>query len=421
MADNIKSLTSEVDMCSLVEEVMNASIAGHNFRNSPSHHVDFTDVSYIDKSSVTVICNVGFYPNWTFDTQSGAWKRILMNLLGNSLKYTSSGLIKVNLQQEVGENSVTGEQTTKVCLSVEDTGKGISADFLANHLYKPFRQEHELQPGTGLGLSIVRQLVSSIGGTVEVRSDQGSGTFVAVTASLTTSANFATYNLVKSLPSGLLSRLRGLRVGILGLGLHPDVQNVPTGMLDREEKKILALRSTLVSGFDAFGCQSVTVDSMEAVKIDIFVITEDHYQSTRFEKLPARKVPLILLCSTSSLDYRHISQEGGPIIYLSQPFGPQRLARALEACEPFCCAEPAAEDNMKPITSPGTPLQHRFFSSNMSSSVNSSLLPASSKNSRIPLEPSKTGSPRVLLVEDNAINLRVGHLQNILCPYSDKY
>ena len=48
----------------------------------------------------------------------------------------------------------------------------------------PFTQENPLNPGTGLGLSIVLQIVRSLGGTIDIMSDQGVGTEVAVTLTL---------------------------------------------------------------------------------------------------------------------------------------------------------------------------------------------------------------------------------------------
>ncbi|KAG6862009.1 hypothetical protein C0995_008196 [Termitomyces sp. Mi166 len=71
----------------------------------------------------------------------------------------------------------------KVELSVLDTGKGISRNFLQNQLFHPFSQENPLQTGTGLGLAIVNSIVTSesVGGKVDVWSEEGSGTEIKVT------------------------------------------------------------------------------------------------------------------------------------------------------------------------------------------------------------------------------------------------
>ncbi|KAG5634331.1 hypothetical protein H0H81_002371, partial [Sphagnurus paluster] len=69
----------------------------------------------------------------------------------------------------------------KVKLSVTDTGKGISQNFLKNQLFHPFLQENPLQMGTGLGLAIVNIVAfESVGGKVEVWSKEGQGTQIKV-------------------------------------------------------------------------------------------------------------------------------------------------------------------------------------------------------------------------------------------------
>ncbi|KAK0349193.1 hypothetical protein LTR94_034123, partial [Friedmanniomyces endolithicus] len=57
-------------------------------------------------------------------------------------------------------------------------------DYLRDRLFVPFSQEDTFQPGTGLGLSIVKQIVDSLGGTINVKSDEGVGTEIEVNLSL---------------------------------------------------------------------------------------------------------------------------------------------------------------------------------------------------------------------------------------------
>lgn len=69
-----------------------------------------------------------------------------------------------------------------VALEVEDSGKGMSKDYLKHRLYSPFAQEDPLSVGTGLGLSIVRQLVTELDGAIAIQSEVDCGTTVQVTA-----------------------------------------------------------------------------------------------------------------------------------------------------------------------------------------------------------------------------------------------
>ncbi|KAL8704844.1 MAG: hypothetical protein Q9201_002003 [Fulgogasparrea decipioides] len=89
-------------------------------------------------------------------------QRILMNLLSNALKFTTSGYILL-LVQVHGNNLVA---------TVKDTGCGIPPSFLPD-LFEPFKQAQTKgkQRGTGLGLSIIKQLLHKMQGTIDVDSE----------------------------------------------------------------------------------------------------------------------------------------------------------------------------------------------------------------------------------------------------------
>ncbi|KAF9000613.1 hypothetical protein BDQ17DRAFT_1426959 [Cyathus striatus] len=134
---------------------------------------------------VETVVDIGYRAEgWTFKCERGGVRRVLMNLFGNSLKFTSEGYIHVILRQiPSGDDEHTDK--IKIELSVNDTGKGISQNFLKNQLFHPFSQENPLQTGTGLGLAIVSSIVTSesVGGKVDVWSEEGSGTEIKVTFS----------------------------------------------------------------------------------------------------------------------------------------------------------------------------------------------------------------------------------------------
>jgi signal transduction histidine kinase len=101
-----------------------------------------------------------------------------MNIVGNALKYTPDGSINIMLTRQVA--SIRRRKPEQVvCLTVKDTGKGISEDFLKNTIFKPFSQD-DLSPGTGIGLSLVKQIVSQFKGQISIESQVGVGTTVTV-------------------------------------------------------------------------------------------------------------------------------------------------------------------------------------------------------------------------------------------------
>jgi signal transduction histidine kinase/ActR/RegA family two-component response regulator len=107
-------------------------------------------------------------------------RQILINLLGNAIKFTDSGTIAVNVGIEQG-----GEASLLLRTSVVDTGIGIPADTI-KQLFNPFAQADSSTTrrfgGTGLGLAICKQLSELMGGTIAVESTDGVGSTFWFTA-----------------------------------------------------------------------------------------------------------------------------------------------------------------------------------------------------------------------------------------------
>jgi signal transduction histidine kinase/response regulator of citrate/malate metabolism len=106
-------------------------------------------------------------------------RQVLVNLIGNALKFTSGGHVHATLRAET--DAASGAVTLHS--KVEDTGIGIAGDQVGE-IFRPFYQV-EFQkgrrfPGTGLGLSISERLVDLMGGRMEVQSHLGKGSVFRV-------------------------------------------------------------------------------------------------------------------------------------------------------------------------------------------------------------------------------------------------
>jgi len=105
-------------------------------------------------------------------------QQILFNLLGNALKFTEAGSVRLSLER-AGED--------RVCIKVADTGIGLTGE-QRERLFQPFVQADNTTTrrfgGTGLGLSIVRRLAEAMDGSVEVESTIGVGSTFCVTVAL---------------------------------------------------------------------------------------------------------------------------------------------------------------------------------------------------------------------------------------------
>ncbi|MDR6936208.1 transporter substrate-binding domain-containing protein [Luteibacter sp. 3190] len=112
----------------------------------------------------------------------GRLRQVLLNLLGNAIKFTASGEVRVGVHVDERHG---GRQRVRIV--VADTGIGIHAAKL-RHVFAPFSQAESSTTrrfgGTGLGLSIARRLIERMGGHIAIESEPGRGTSVTVTLEL---------------------------------------------------------------------------------------------------------------------------------------------------------------------------------------------------------------------------------------------
>ncbi len=113
-------------------------------------------------------------------------KQVLMNIVGNAVKFTKEGSVSVNIEIV----SISGEDMV-VGFTVTDTGIGIPAA-KKNNIFKAFSQVDSSMTrrygGTGLGLTITKQLVELMGGTIDYESKEGIGSIFRFTVPLRLSA-----------------------------------------------------------------------------------------------------------------------------------------------------------------------------------------------------------------------------------------
>ncbi|MCJ1383339.1 hypothetical protein MMC17_006452 [Xylographa soralifera] len=464
-SDGYRSLTTDLDIRLLVEEVVEASLAGHNFRRVTASPFSSDTASNSNDSmvqeptkQVMVICDVEWQSNWIFSTQAGAWKRILMNLLGNALKYTESGFIHVSLQFDK-DSTVTDKESfpVSVTLSVKDSGTGISEEYLKHHLYKPFAQENALSVGTGLGLSIVRQLVNSLNGSIEITSNTASGTYVKVSAPLNVSNTENTpIDENRLFLTGLRTRLEHLRLGFLGFEDIPSTTGVSGKNFGKLAKSFEVLKSSLKKiAIEWFNMEANTVSAFRPACADIFICPDsqtelvDLRETSKLNDLGVRgNPPTIILCENITPAHREVLKNKEGVIYVTQPFGPQKLAKALALCLEYishsqkdACTPKDPEATFKFMNTPldtsnpceidgdtnkkdGVNLHDRKFSTSPQGEVIDLELSSQVKSSHQPKLRSRASSPsnnkkrpRVLLVEDNAINLKllVTYMRKIHC------
>lgn len=124
-------------------------------------------------------CHVAADVPDAFSGDAGRLRQIIVNIVGNAIKFTHTGEIEISVRAE----TVTDQQAVLVC-RVRDTGIGIATD-LHERIFESFTQADGASTrrfgGTGLGLAISRQLVELMGGSIRVDSTPGSGSTFELT------------------------------------------------------------------------------------------------------------------------------------------------------------------------------------------------------------------------------------------------
>lgn len=125
-----------------------------------------------------IVEKVGEVPRWVM-TDEGKLRQILINLMGNALKFTEQGgiALRARVQKSPSDGGLL------LMAEVEDTGQGIDAEELGK-LFKPFEQTRsglKTGGGTGLGLALSQGFVKLLGGTIEVTSKAGKGSIFRFT------------------------------------------------------------------------------------------------------------------------------------------------------------------------------------------------------------------------------------------------
>ncbi|KAF1921366.1 hypothetical protein BDU57DRAFT_510125, partial [Ampelomyces quisqualis] len=273
-----------VDLGVLIEDVLGAVALGHTNAKDMEHGLDREqrtmancDVQDFPQEKVMITTYIESDLSWILPIDKGAWKRILLNVCSNALKYTTAGYI------DVGLSLLPSTECTRphICLSVADTGIGMSPEFLKYHLFTPFMQENNLSPGTGLGLSLVKSIVESLRGQVSVESKVGEGTRVTIKVPLQREPSKPQLASCGNMISAQ-RKLQGLSLGFLTLGSTDATANARARIVVPKTGMWRSIRNICEDGFgmivkdlgvDAtLDADMILIDALEFVPTDMFDI-----------------------------------------------------------------------------------------------------------------------------------------------------
>ena len=162
-------------------------------------------------------------------------RQVLINLLGNAIKFTDKGTVTLWVKVEPGvrnQESSADASTWRIRFQVEDTGVGMKQEQLEK-IFLPFEQVGDLKrqaEGTGLGLAISQKIATLMGTTLEVQSEHGRGSTFWLDVELPEAENWANSSRVVQL--GTIVGYQGAIRKILVVDDRWENRSVLVGLLE---------------------------------------------------------------------------------------------------------------------------------------------------------------------------------------------
>ncbi|KAK4542686.1 hypothetical protein LTR36_006258 [Oleoguttula mirabilis] len=348
--ESLLDTNTACDLALITEEVIDGLATGHLSRHrslvgfdeaEPEGNSSLVDLEVRSglrrvlcaaKPEVELVLDIQSSADWEFTTQPGAFRNIVMNLFGNSLKYTKRGHVSVSLRL-VKDHSAGENMPCMVKLVVQDTGQGMSPDYLRTKIFTPFSQENAKAAGTGLGLSIVRRIVNILQGEIDIKSMLNMGTIATVSLPMKRTTARAPPTTVPS-----YQRQKDHSVMTLQIMTHRPQVAIYEPILEDDSfgqpQGVIAIHKTLVHylsewyNLPAVQTWDISPPAQILICDEINLATLLAQRPTLLDTL-SRQI-LIILCA-NPLHQAIMTKDilSRQVELLCKPFGPYKLARAI--------------------------------------------------------------------------------------------
>ncbi|OQW93668.1 MAG: hypothetical protein BWK79_09935 [Beggiatoa sp. IS2] len=259
-------------------------------------------------------------------TDVGKLRQILINLLGNAIKYTNEGGVALRAH---GKNRLDQNGHYDVYFEIEDSGMGIAQDEL-DTVFEAFTQVSSskgVHEGTGLGLAITSHYVELLGGKISVHSELGKGSVFRFYIPVT--------------PADKKEAMTQTQMAKRVIGLQPNQPDYRILIVDDKAENLLLLKTLLQSvGFSAL---EGAANGLEAVQIfqrwqphliwmDMRMPVLDGYEATRQIKShpEGHKTIVIALTASAFEDDRKRVIQCGCDDFLRKPYRESEIFDLLE-------------------------------------------------------------------------------------------
>ncbi|GIK18790.1 MAG: response regulator [Leptolyngbya sp. PLA2] len=250
-------------------------------------------------------------------------KQILINLVGNAIKFTQRGRVRVALGLERAP-------TPRLVITVEDTGIGMAADQV-ERLFTPFVQADESMArrfgGSGLGLSISRALARLMHGDITVRSTLGEGSVftLSIPVERAEGADPGTPTAAEDTDATDGTPLIGRRILLVEDG--PDNQRI----IEHHLRRAGAVVVVASNGQIALDVVASAAHAFDLILMDMQMPVMDGYTATAELRATGVRTPIVALTAHAMEGERQRCLDAGCDGYLTKPISRDGLVSAATA------------------------------------------------------------------------------------------
>lgn len=284
----------------------------------------------------------------TIQTDPARLRQLLINLVGNAIKFTERG--RVQLLVNVGVDA----SEPRLRIDVRDTGIGMTTEQIAR-LFVPFKQADNSVTrrfgGTGLGLAISRHIARQLGGDVSVTSTPGLGSTFTVTLA---TGPLDDVRIFETAPSEALWPSRSKSCGRIEKLTSSRILLVEDGESNRDLVSLVlreAGASVVTAENGQEGCEIATRGRFDLILMDMQMPVVDGYTATRQLRDRGITTPIVALTAHAMRGDEQKCLEAGCSGYLSKPIDIDELLRTVNAL-----LVPAIE-TVPPRSSPTVPAE----------------------------------------------------------------
>lgn len=262
--------------------------------------------------------------HWDVVGSPGHLKRLMMNILGNAVKYNKDhGKIILSLREDEGE-----EGRAFYTFTCEDTGIGMSEEY-QKRIFEPFTREDEsvktAYNGTGLGMPIAKKLTETMGGSISFTSEKGKGTTFTIT--LPFLIDKAAGRAQKTMEEAEAS-IRGVRI----LLVEDNELNMEISEFIVVEKGAVVTKAW--NGKEAVETFAKAPEgAFDVILMDVMMPVMDGCEAAKeIRALPrkdAKAIPIIAMTANAFTEDKIRTREAGMNEHLSKPLAPDLVVKTI--------------------------------------------------------------------------------------------